>query len=107
ISLNHKDMHIDFLTIHKAKGLGYDYCVLLDLEDGIYGFPSKIEDEPVMKLIKPKIDEPVDYPEERRLFYVALTRTKNKIYMLVPKSKASSFAIELKNYTNVEIIRDL
>ena len=106
-SLKHKDMHIDFLTIHKAKGLGYDYCVLLDLADGVYGFPSKIEDEPVMKLIKPKINEPVDYPEERRLFYVALTRTKNKIYMLVPKSKASSFAREIKNYANVEIIKNI
>ena len=106
-SLKHKDMHIDFLTIHKAKGLGYDYCVLLDLADGVYGFPSKIEDEPVMKLIKPKINEPVDYPEERRLFYVALTRTKNKIYMLIPKSKASNFAREIKNYANVEIIKNI
>ena len=68
-----------------------------------YGFPSKIEDFPVVKLIKPEIDEPIDYPEERRLFYVALTRTRNKIYLLVPKRKISSFAKELENYSNVKI----
>ena len=103
-SLKYKDMQIDFLTIHKAKGLGYDYCLLLDLSDGVYGFPSKIEDEPVIKLIKPKIDEPIDYPEERRLFYVALTRTKNKVYMLVPKSKISTFAREIGTYLNVKTV---
>ena len=103
ISNKYPELKIDYLTIHQAKGLGYDYCVLLDLNDGTYGFPSKIEDFPVVKLIKPEIDEPIDYPEERRLFYVALTRTRNKIYLLVPKRKISSFAKELENYSNVKI----
>jgi DNA helicase-4 len=93
---------LDFLTIHKAKGLGYDYCILLNLSDDKYGFPSKIEDEPIVKLIRPKTNEIMDYAEERRLFYVALTRTKNKIYMLVPKSKESIFAKEIENYKNVK-----
>lgn len=99
-------LNITFLTIHRAKGLGFDYCILLDLNDGVYGFPSKIEDVPIIQLIKPKIEEPIDYPEERRLFYVALTRTKNKVFLLVPKTKASSFAVEImkNNYDNVKII---
>lgn len=103
---NNPKMKISFLTIHKAKGLGFDYCILLDLNDGTYGFPSKIEDEAIMKLIKPKIDEPIDYPEERRLFYVALTRTKNKVFLLVPKTKESSFAIEIikDSYDNVKVM---
>lgn len=101
VSKKHPKLQIDYLTIHQAKGCGYDYCILLDLNDNTYGFPSKIEDLPIIKIIKPKIVEPIDYPEERRLFYVALTRTKNKIYILVPKSKASAFAYEIEKYTNV------
>ena len=104
VSRMHPDMKIDFMTIHKAKGLGYDYCILIDLNDGTYGFPSKIEDKPIMRLIKPKISETIDYPEERRLFYVALTRTKNKIYLLVPKTHVSEFAQEIRDYINVKII---
>lgn len=96
-----KELQIDFLTVHKSKGMGYDNCILLDLNDDIYGFPSKIEDIPVIKLIKPNIVEPIDFPEERRLFYVALTRTKNKIFILVPKSKESIFSKEIKIYENV------
>ncbi|NCU32060.1 MAG: hypothetical protein EOM23_03775 [Candidatus Moranbacteria bacterium] len=71
----------------------------------MYGFPSKIEDAPIIKLITPSTDEPIDYPEERRLFYVALTRTKNKIYILVPMTKASPFALELLKFDNVKLSR--
>ena len=103
-SKKYPELAIDFLTIHQSKGIGYDYCVLLDMSSDTYGFPSRIEDIPVVKYIKPKIDEPIAYPEERRLFYVALTRTKNKIYVLVPKSKKSSFFYEIRGYKNVETI---
>lgn len=96
-----RDLQIDFLTIHKAKGLGYDYCILLDLNDGRYGFPTKIINEPVMSLIANEKDEQILYPEERRLFYVALTRTKNKIYILVPKKHISTFAEEIRQSENV------
>jgi DNA helicase IV len=102
-SKKYPDLQIDFLTVHQAKGTGYDYCVLLDLNDDIYGFPSKIEDLPIIKLIRPKIDEPIAYPEERRLFYVALTRTKNKVFLLAPKKKVSSFAMEIMKYENVRV----
>lgn len=72
----HEDMKIDYLTIHKSKGLEYDNCILINAIDDKYGFPSKIEDEEIIKLLKPKIEENIFYPEERRLFYVAMTRTK-------------------------------
>lgn len=74
-------VQIDMLTIHKAKGLGYDEVILLNLRKGKYGFPST-----VMK---------VDIEEERRLFYVALTRTKNHVYLLIPKQNSSIFVEEL------------
>ena len=99
----HEDMKIDYLTIHKSKGLEYDNCILINAIDDRYGFPSKIEDEEIIKLLKPKIEENIFYPEERRLFYVAMTRTKNKLYILVPKSKTSSFIREIESDKNVLI----
>lgn len=99
----HEDMKIDYLTIHKSKGLEYDNCILINAIDDKYGFPSKIEDEEIIKLLKPKIKENIFYPEERRLFYVAMTRTKNKLYILVPKSKTSSFIREIESDKNVLI----
>jgi DNA helicase-4 len=95
--------NIEFLTIHSSKGLGYDNCILINASNEKYGFPSLIEDEPIIRLIKPKIDEEIDYPEERRLFYVALTRTKNKLYVVSPVSHISSFVEEIKDYENVII----
>jgi DNA helicase-4 len=87
--------------VHKSKGLGYDQCVLINATDDLFGFPSKIEDEGIIKLLNPKINEGIIYPEERRLFYVALTRTKNKFYIVAPLSKASTFIEEIKTHNSV------
>ncbi len=105
INNNHKDMKIDYLTVHKSKGLEYDYCILINAMDDKYGFPSKIEDEKIIKILLPKLKENVTYPEERRLFYVALTRTKNKLYIACPKSKISVFVREIGIYKNVVVHR--
>ena len=94
---------ITYLTIHSSKGLGYDQCILINAVDDKFGFPSKIEDSPLIKLIKPTNKENILFPEERRLFYVALTRTKNKLYIVCPKLQASSFVKEIVNDKNVLI----
>ena len=59
------------------------------------GFPSKIQDDPILDLL---LDKSEDYPfaEERRLYYVALTRAKVKTYFLTIKGKESIFAQELE-----------
>jgi len=77
---------IDIMTVHKSKGLGYDQVILLNSLNINKGFPSQLKDEEVIKLLKGKnnIEEYIEYPEERRLFYVALTRTKNKLYIMTP-----------------------
>lgn len=98
------NLFIEFLTIHKAKGLGYDQCILINATDEKYGFPAKIIDEPVIKILS-NSKESTQYAEERRLFYVALTRTKNKIFILTPKTKASSFVKEIENFEHVKIIK--
>ena len=88
-----------FLTIHKSKGLEEDNIILINLTNNNNSLPSKIKNPKIInKLIK---TDYYPYEEERRLFYVALTRTRNNIYLLVPKSNYSIFIKELmKNYKN-------
>lgn len=88
-----------FLTIHKSKGLEEDNIILINLTNNNNSLPSKIKNHKLInKIIK---TDYYPYEEERRLFYVALTRTRNNIYLLVPKSNYSIFIKELmKNYKN-------
>lgn len=90
-------LRIHCLTAHASKGLTYDNTIIINGKDDILGFPSKIEDDPVMKLVI-KDDEKMDYSEERRLFYVALTRTKNRVYIITPQFKPSKFILEIKDH---------
>lgn len=98
---NNKDINIipkkyrnRFMTIHKSKGLETENTVIINLEDKYDSLPSKIKESEYLKYVKPKIDN-YQYAEERRLFYVALTRTKNQNYLLVNKNNPSTFVTEL------------
>ena len=70
------------------------------------GFPSKLENHPITNLISHE-NENLKFSEERRLFYVALTRSKNNVYLLVNKNKPSQFIKEIINDypTKIEILR--
>jgi DNA helicase-4 len=53
-------------------------------------------------------DHSIEYAEERRLFYVALTRTKNRVYLIVPQERPSSFVLELiDDYLQVVLHGDI
>lgn len=88
------DLIVDFLTVHSAKGLGADEVILLNCTNDIYGFPTKKKTDPILKNVE-TIDQSYPYAEERRLFYVALTRTKNHVFILYPKKSPSVFLKEL------------
>ena len=91
---NYEYLDITYMTVHKSKGLESDNVIVINLENKITGFPSQIEEEKLTRLvIKAKDNYP--YSEERRLFYVALTRTKNYVYLLVPEKNPSIFIEEL------------
>lgn len=85
-----------FSTVHKAKGLEEDYAVVLDLKDDRRGFPSQIEDDPLLDLVLPSAGEGI-YPfaEERRLFYVAMTRARRGVYLVTDPEWPSAFVLEL------------
>lgn len=95
--------YFDFMTVHRAKGLGYDNVILFNNIDSAYGFPSKIEDDPVLHYVV-KTDRNIEYAEERRLFYVALTRTKNRVYLVTPQQRPSDFVLELiRDYPDIVV----
>ncbi len=75
-------------TIHASKGLEYDSVYLLDIVDGI--FPERVPGNPGAM----KQEEADAYEEERRLFYVAVTRAKNKLFLFQWNQK-TTFCQEL------------
>ena len=83
-SVKYPELNITFMTAHASKGLGYDNVIVVNGRNETYGFPSKIEDDPVLAFVI-KGDRSIDYAEERRLFYVAMTRTKNRVYFIAPE----------------------
>jgi DNA helicase-4 len=93
----HPEVAIDFLTAHGSKGLGYDNVVIINARDALFGFPCQIEEEPLLQYVI-KDEENFSYSEERRLFYVALTRTKNRVYIVTPQYHPSRFILELKDH---------
>lgn len=95
-SVKYPQLDITFMTVHMAKGLGYDNVIVVNGKNETYGFPSKIEDDPVLSFVI-KGDNSIDYAEERRLFYVAMTRTKNRVYFIAPEQNPSEFLLEIKN----------
>ena len=85
----------EFMSVHSSKGLEADNVILINMVDDLYGFPNKIINSKLIEELHPS-DKSYIYAEERRLFYVALTRTKNYVYILVPLFKQSIFVKELK-----------
>ncbi len=87
---------MEFSTIHKSKGRESDWVVVLENKSDLYGsgFPSEIQGDPVLKMVMPDEDVYLN-AEERRLFYVAVTRTRKGVFLLVPAGKASQFIREI------------
>lgn len=89
-------LSLDFSTVHAAKGREAHFVIVLDLTDRYHGFPSRVEDDPILTLVLPASEEGA-YPftEERRLFYVALTRARRGVYLITDERYPSPFVTEL------------
>lgn len=81
-------------TAHACKGLTCEVSVLLDLDGGVYGFPSEMADDPILGNLLHE-GESYENAEERRLFYVALTRARHQVYLLFNPNNRSKFIDEL------------
>lgn len=89
------NLKINFLTVHTSKGLEADYIIILNGNSGTYGFPSEISDDPLLNFLLSKADQ---FPngEERRLFYVAMTRAKKHVHILSSYEYPSKFVTEIE-----------
>ena len=86
----HPELKLSFLTVHKAKGLEADYVIILNFRDDMLGFPNMIADDPLLALLLSE-KEDIPFAEERRVFYVALTRARKRVFILAPDKGVSIF----------------
>ncbi|MGT2512276.1 3'-5' exonuclease [Cupriavidus basilensis] len=95
---------VSFLTVHRSKGSEADYVILSEMLSVLRGrsFPNTRADDPVLAMAMPSGD---DYPqgEERRLFYVALTRARRSVAMFTARGQRSAFLQELVEDGKVSI----
>lgn len=94
IDAQHPGLHVAFQTVHSSKGLEADHVILLMSADPRRGFPSVMADDPVLTAVLPAL-EVFPNAEERRLFYVALTPTRQDVWVLTPDPSLSPFVDEL------------
>lgn len=90
-----KRLKAQFMTVHKAKGLEGDIIIVLNCNSGKFGFPSEMSDDQVLNLLLSEADQ-FENGEERRLFYVAMTRAKENVYFVTDSSYKSKFIAELE-----------
>jgi len=92
----YKNLTIEYLTVHASKGSEADYVIIMDVISGKYGFPAEITDDPLLEIVLSRSDS---YPhaEERRLMYVAMTRARNKVFIITENGMESFFVLELEN----------
>lgn len=97
LAAHHPKIEIEYRTAHSSKGLETDYVVIIGLRNGVYGFPCQVEDDPVLNLVLAR-PESVKNAEERRLFYVAMTRARKHVYLVVDEPfNASVFVTEIES----------
>ncbi|MCE3295818.1 MAG: hypothetical protein K0R65_1532 [Crocinitomicaceae bacterium] len=89
------EIKAQFLTVHKAKGLEADIVIVINCNSGKHGFPSQMSDDSVLNLLLSEADQ-FENGEERRLFYVAMTRAKESLIFIADSSYKSKFISELE-----------
>ena len=89
------DLKISKGTIHSSKGLEDDIVIVLGMDSGMRGFPGCGEEDPLLSVFLPLGD---GYPnsEERRVMYVAMTRAREKVFLVNQSVQPSSFTVEIK-----------
>ena len=123
------DLNIKFCSAHKSKGLQADYVFIINCRDATLGFPSQVKEKELIALarkallqknsqmklgnsqkgkflnmiwknLRPARDD--EFAEERRLFYVAMTRARKKIFFLTVQEKESPFILELREENSLK-----
>lgn len=95
-------LKIEFKTVHGSKGLEAEYVFVLNVTQGMRGFPSQIQDDPALQLAMPAPDT-YPFAEERRLFYVAMTRARKQVRFYTTLEQPSQFLVELVQAEQIKI----
>lgn len=96
-----RNIKAEFRTIHSSKGLEADIVIILRCNAEKLGLPNQMADDPVLNLLLSKADQ-FENGEERRLFYVAMTRAKEMLYFITDSYKKSKFILEIETETEQE-----
>lgn len=99
------DLKMNFITAHKSKGLQADYVFIINNKKSRMGFPSKMQNAAILELLLDNSDS-YPYAEERRLFYVAMTRAKQKVFLVTVSEQESEFVDELKSQYGDKMKKD-
>ncbi|OCQ17939.1 hypothetical protein A7985_25010 [Pseudoalteromonas luteoviolacea] len=94
-----------FNSCHASKGKEAEYVIIMDMLRGKNGFPAEKLEHPLIEFLLPKLEE---YPhaEERRIFYVALTRAKHQTFVISIEENCSEFVKQLRGYGSNLINQD-
>ncbi len=106
IKLSHHaypNIDFEYRTIHRSKGSEADLVFVINNKNHLSGFPNKMESDPIFKYLI-EGSENYSYAEERRLFYVALTRTRTHTILMASNANPSEFIEEIKNLKNVKFL---
>jgi DNA helicase-4 len=87
------------LTVHKAKGLEAKVVFILNAIRDTYGFPCEIEDSSILEPARENYPNQEQREEERRLFYVAMARAMEDLYIYTWEPAKSEFIEEIAGYT--------
>ncbi len=93
INRRYSRLSVFFRTIHSSKGLEADHVIILGAEKGRHGLPSEMADDPLLSIVLSR-QEQFEHAEERRVFYVALTRARKSVSIIARKDSPSSFVQE-------------
>ncbi|MBD3206590.1 hypothetical protein GF319_09655, partial [Candidatus Bathyarchaeota archaeon] len=94
--LEDPEIEIEYCKAIESRGKVSDHVIIAGMRSGRLGFPSEIEDDPILNLVKVR-KETYPYAEERRLFYVAATRARKGIHILADRLNPSPFITEIRN----------